>query len=76
MAFLEDLLIECDAGVGETVLVGGGPASGKTHLQHQVVARAKELGIVTLTAAGAADERDVDGGVIDQLLASPALPRC
>ncbi|WP_284746758.1 helix-turn-helix transcriptional regulator [Amycolatopsis sp. RTGN1] len=74
LAFLEDLLIECDAGVGETVLVGGGPASGKTHLQHQVVVRAKELGIVTLTAAGAADERDVDGGVIDQLLASPLLP--
>ncbi|MEU8632867.1 LuxR C-terminal-related transcriptional regulator [Amycolatopsis sp. NPDC048633] len=74
LAFLEDLLIECDAGVGETVLVGGGPASGKTHLQHQVVVRAKELGIVTLAAAGAADERDVDGGVIDQLLASPLLP--
>jgi hypothetical protein len=42
LAFLEDLLIECDAGVGETVLVGGGPASGKTHLQHQVVKRAQE----------------------------------
>lgn len=74
LAFLEDLLIECDAGVGETVLVGGAPASGKTHLQHQLVVRAKELGIVTLTASGAADERDVDGGVIDQLLASPLLP--
>ncbi len=74
LAFLEDLLIECDTGVGETVLVGGGPASGKTHLQHQLVVRAKELGIVTLTASGAADERDVDGGVLDQLLAGPLLP--
>ncbi len=75
LAFLEDLLIECDAGAGETVLVTGGPASGKTYLQGQMVARAKELGITTLTAAGAADERDVDGGVIDQLLAGPAVPR-
>ena len=75
LAFLEGLLIECDAGAGETVLVGGGPASGKTHLQNQVMARARELGILTLTATGAADEKDVDGGVIDQLLASPALPR-
>ena len=75
LAFLEGLLIECDAGTGETVLVGGGPASGKTHLQNQVMARAKELGILTLSATGAADERDVDGGVIDQLLASPVLPR-
>ncbi|MEV6875988.1 LuxR C-terminal-related transcriptional regulator [Amycolatopsis sp. NPDC051128] len=75
LTFLEGLLIECDAGTGETVLVGGGPASGKTHLQNQVMARAKELGILTLSATGAADERDVDGGVIDQLLASPARPR-
>jgi len=75
LAFLEGLLIESDAGTGETVLVGGGPASGKTHLQNQVMARAKELGILTLSATGAADERDVDGGVLDQLLASPALPR-
>ncbi|MEO6087571.1 MAG: helix-turn-helix transcriptional regulator, partial [Umezawaea sp.] len=73
LAFLEGLLIECDAGMGETVLVGGGPASGKTHLQHQVVMRAKELGILTLTATGAADERNVNGGVIDQLLANPLL---
>ncbi len=73
LAFLEGLLIECDAGMGETVLVGGGPASGKTHLQHQVVMRAKELGILTLTATGAADERNVEGGVIDQLLANPLL---
>jgi DNA-binding NarL/FixJ family response regulator len=73
LAFLEGLLIECDAGTGETVLVGGGPASGKTHLQHQVVMRAKELGILTLTATGAADERNVNGGVIDQLLANPLL---
>lgn len=75
LAFIEGLLIECDAGAGETVLVGGGPASGKSQVQNQVVARARELGILTLTAAGAADERDVDGGVIDQLLAGPALPR-
>src|SRR5207248_1832456 len=75
LAFLECLLIECDSGSGETVLVGGGPASGKTQLQNQVVASARELGILTLTATGAADERDVDGGVIDQLLASPAVPR-
>lgn len=75
LAFLEGMLIECDAGAGETVLVTGGPASGKTYLQGQVVARAKELGILTLTAAGAADEREVDGGVIDQLLAGPAVPR-
>ncbi|MDT8911867.1 LuxR C-terminal-related transcriptional regulator [Amycolatopsis sp. PS_44_ISF1] len=68
-------MIECDAGTGETVLVGGGPASGKSQVQNQVVARARELGILTLTAAGAADEREVDGGVIDQLLAGPALPR-
>jgi DNA-binding CsgD family transcriptional regulator len=74
LAFLEGLLIECDAGEGDTVLVGGGPASGKTHLQHQLVLRAKELGILTLTAAGAADERDVNGGVIDQLLAGPLPP--
>ncbi|XHU08930.1 LuxR C-terminal-related transcriptional regulator [Amycolatopsis sp. WGS_07] len=44
-------------------------------MQNQVVARARELGVLTLTAAGAADERDLDGGVLDQLLASPALPR-
>ncbi|HEY2062906.1 MAG TPA: LuxR C-terminal-related transcriptional regulator [Amycolatopsis sp.] len=75
LAFIEGLLIECDAGAGETVLVGGGPASGKSQVQNRVVARARELGILTLTAAGAADERDVDGGVIDQLLAGPALPR-
>ncbi|QYN22250.1 LuxR C-terminal-related transcriptional regulator [Amycolatopsis sp. DSM 110486] len=75
VGFLEGLLIECDAGAGETVLVGGGPASGKTQVLNQVVARAKELGILTLTATGAADEREVDGGVIDQLLAGPALPK-
>ncbi|WP_406637073.1 response regulator transcription factor [Amycolatopsis sp. WGS_07] len=75
MSLLEGLLIECDAGAGDTVLVGGGPASGKTQVQNQVVARARELGVLTLTAAGAADERDLDGGVLDQLLASPALPR-
>ncbi|HET6709453.1 AAA family ATPase, partial [Amycolatopsis sp.] len=74
LAFLEALLIGCEAGAGETVLVGGGPASGKTQLQNQVVASARELGILTLTATGAADEQDVAGGVIDQLLASPALP--
>ncbi|MGW7534817.1 response regulator transcription factor [Amycolatopsis sp. NPDC054798] len=75
VSLLEGLLIECDAGAGDTVLVGGGPASGKTQVQNQVVARARELGVLTLTAAGAADECDVDGGVLDQLLASPALPR-
>ncbi|WP_328603676.1 LuxR C-terminal-related transcriptional regulator [Amycolatopsis sp. NBC_00345] len=75
LVFIEALLIGCEAGAGETVLVGGGPASGKTQLQNQVVASARELGILTLTATGAADERDVAGGVIDQLLASPALPR-
>ncbi|GAA3548210.1 LuxR family transcriptional regulator [Amycolatopsis ultiminotia] len=74
VALVEGLLIECDAGTGDTVLVGGGPASGKTQLQHQAVARARELGVLTLTAAGAADEREIDGGVLDQLLASPALP--
>ncbi|WAL67949.1 LuxR C-terminal-related transcriptional regulator [Amycolatopsis cynarae] len=72
--FFEGLLIECDAGAGETVLVGGGPASGKTQVQNQVVVLAKELGIPALTATGAADERDVDGGVIDQLLACPGMP--
>jgi DNA-binding CsgD family transcriptional regulator len=75
LGFIEALLIGCEAGAGETVLVGGGPASGKTQLQNQVVASARELGILTLTATGAADERDVAGGVIDQLLASPAVPR-
>ncbi|WP_326565400.1 LuxR C-terminal-related transcriptional regulator [Amycolatopsis rhabdoformis] len=75
VGLIEGLLIECDAGAGETVLVGGGPASGKTQVLNQVVARAKELGILTLTATGAADEREVDGGVIDQLLAAPALPK-
>ncbi|MBB4689016.1 helix-turn-helix transcriptional regulator [Amycolatopsis jiangsuensis] len=74
VALIEGLLIECDAGTGDTVLIGGGPASGKTQVLNQVVARARELGVLTLTAAGAADEREIDGGVLDQLLASPALP--
>jgi DNA-binding CsgD family transcriptional regulator len=74
LSFLEDLLIECDAGAGGTVLVCGGPASGKTHLRHELVARARELDIVTLTAVGAEDERDVEGGVLDQLLAGVDLP--
>ncbi|MDQ2583547.1 LuxR family transcriptional regulator [Saccharothrix yanglingensis] len=73
--FLRGLLIGCEGGTGETVLVDGAPASGKTRLQDQVVARAGELGILTLTASGAADEQDVDGGVIDQLLACPGVPR-
>ncbi|WP_018681310.1 helix-turn-helix transcriptional regulator [Actinokineospora enzanensis] len=73
LAYLQDALIECDAGTGATVLVGGGPASGRTRSLHQLAARADELGILTVTAAGAADERQVEGGIIDQLLANPIL---
>lgn len=74
LSFLEESLIECDEGTGDTVLLVGGPASGKTQVQHELVARARDLGVVTLTATGAADERDVDGGVLDQLLVGAGVP--
>ncbi|MBP2327122.1 DNA-binding CsgD family transcriptional regulator [Kibdelosporangium banguiense] len=71
---LRDKVTECSSGTGSVVLITGGTASGKTHVHNEFVDYAATSGILTLSATGAADERLVDGGVIDQLLANAALP--
>jgi DNA-binding NarL/FixJ family response regulator len=71
---LRERVAECVSDTGSAVLVGGGIASGKTHLHNQIVSHSAESGMLTLSATGAPDERGVQGGVIDQLLASQALP--
>jgi DNA-binding NarL/FixJ family response regulator len=74
LAFLRDQLTECASGTGSAVLVSGATATGKTYVHNEFISHATKLGILTLSATGAPDERLVDGGVIDQLLANPALP--
>jgi DNA-binding CsgD family transcriptional regulator len=74
LALLRDKVTECASGTGSVILITGGTASGKTHVHNEFVDFATTSGILTLSATGAADERLVDGGVIDQLLANPALP--
>ncbi|MCQ9709717.1 LuxR C-terminal-related transcriptional regulator [Streptomyces albidoflavus] len=68
-------LTACAAGTGQLALVTGGLAAGKTHLAHAFAAHAAATGALCLTAAGSAAEREVPGGVADQLLCGPRVPR-
>jgi DNA-binding CsgD family transcriptional regulator len=73
-AFLREHIARCALGTGTVVLVSGRIASGKTYLHNELLGHAEEIGILSLSATGAPDERIIEGGVIEQLLASPALP--
>ena len=65
---LADSFAECARGRGRVVLIGGGPATGKTALLDAfgdlVVERAS-----LLRAVGSRGERELPLGVVDQLLA-------
>ncbi|MBJ6641028.1 ATP-binding protein [Streptomyces sp. DHE7-1] len=74
LTFLRERLAEGRTGPGRLILVSGGVASGKTRLLDEFLDGAVRDGVRALGATGSADERDLAGGVIDQLLAAPDLP--
>ncbi|MEV7244748.1 AAA family ATPase [Streptomyces sp. NPDC093248] len=74
LTFLRERLTEGRTGPGRLILVSGGVASGKTRLLDEFLDGAVRDGVRALGATGSADERDLAGGVIDQLLAGPDLP--
>ncbi|WP_272948692.1 helix-turn-helix transcriptional regulator [Micromonospora endolithica] len=74
LAQLMTLLHKSSAGHGQTVVVRGPLASGRTELLHAFGERAVEAGAVLLTATAAHAERALPAGLIGQLVRSTTLP--
>ena len=74
LSFLRDQFAQSSAGAGRLILISGATASGKTRLHNEFHHYAAESGALTLSATGAPDEQELDGGVLDQLLSGAALP--
>ena len=74
-AFLREQLVEDHAGSGRLILVSGNVASGKTQLLGEFLDVAIREGVRALSATGAADERMLACGIIDQLLTGADLPQ-
>ncbi|WP_424187259.1 AAA family ATPase [Actinokineospora sp. G85] len=72
LARFDALLADSRCGRGNTHLVSGPVGSGKTALLQACVDRVDDA--LVLTATAAADERDVEVGVLEQLLRSGLLP--
>ncbi|MFJ5772711.1 LuxR C-terminal-related transcriptional regulator [Streptomyces sp. NPDC093094] len=72
--FLRDQLDWSRRGNGRLVMVSGGIASGKSHLQNDLFDHAEELGCLTLSATGAPDEQGIGASAIDQLVANSPHP--
>ncbi|QSB16017.1 AAA family ATPase [Natronosporangium hydrolyticum] len=68
-----DSLKECETGRGQTVVIGGGLASGKTELLQAFTEQVIQSGSTLLSATGAHAERALRMGVIGQLLFDVAL---
>ncbi|NKZ08778.1 AAA family ATPase [Actinomadura latina] len=75
LASLRERLADDRAGEGRLVLVSGGVACGKTVLLGGLLDAAARDGVCALSATGAADERELAFGVIDQLVSGPGLPQ-
>ncbi|MFG2091963.1 AAA family ATPase [Streptomyces sp. NPDC048612] len=75
---LQDLVGQLDVctegGGGQLTLVTGGLASGKTHLMHAFARHTTQNGALHLMATGSRPERDLPGGVVDQLFRSSSVP--
>lgn len=74
LAFLREQFTAGRAGPGRLVLVSGSAAGGETRLLDAFLDSVERDGTLALSAMGAADERSLDCGVIDQLLSGPGLP--
>ncbi len=74
LSVLKKLAEEACAARGQVALVTGPAASGRTSLLQAASKQAGELGMLTLRAACAEEERSLHAGVLQQLVDSAPLP--
>jgi DNA-binding CsgD family transcriptional regulator len=72
--FLRNKFVESVTRAGGTVLVDGGPGSGKTTALRELAQHAEAAGALVLTAAGAPDEQCLCAGIVEQLVETPKIP--
>ncbi|MER6832249.1 AAA family ATPase [Streptosporangium sp. NPDC000563] len=70
---LYDMFLQAQNGSGRAVLIAGAQGMGKTALIHKVQARAKASGGIVLTSLASKAERDLQMGVISQMLVAADL---
>jgi DNA-binding CsgD family transcriptional regulator len=73
--FLRDQFADSAVHTGRTILVNGGPGSGKTTALTMFAQHAEESGTLVLTAGGAPDEQTLRAGVVEQLINTPRFSK-